>query len=356
MRNHPSGSRSIVGQPGGADRKTLFGTMLCAVAVSVAVAAQSAPQTPSWAYGYMKPPAPGEAAPPCPPNARPFPDCAYAGTPAVDDGIKRQLPGSSRSFTRNEAYYDFGPGDWYPEDHPVMPEIVARGRQTAGIRACALCHYPNGQGKMENGGLAGLPAAYILQQLADFRSGARRSADPRKANTNEMAAIARALTDAEAAAAADYFASMPARPWVRVVESEQAPRVRATSNGLFLPLEGAMEPLGTRIIEVPERPEATELARDPRSGFIAYAPPGSIARGESVVNGATARCTVCHGPDLRGTTVAPGIAGRSASYIMRQLYDMQQGTRATTSMKAAVAALTVEDMVNITAYVSSRTP
>ncbi len=325
------------------------------------LAAQAGPDAPHWAYGYMKPLAAGESAPPCPAGARPFPDCAYPVTPTADDGVKRTLPGTSRSFTRNESYFDYGPADWYPEDHPAMPDIVAKGKQADGVRACALCHYPNGQGKMENGGVAGLSVAYIQQQLADFKSGARRSADPRKANTNEMAQIARKLTDEEAKAAAEYFASMKWRTWVRVVESDQAPRVRATANGLFLPVAGAPpEPLGQRIIEMPEQPESTELVRDPRSGFVAYVPIGSIAKGEALVttggDGRTARCTLCHGADLNGTATAPGIAGRSASYIVRQLYDMQQGTRQTTTMKAAVATLTVEDMVNVTAYVSSRTP
>ena len=333
--------------------------LVWAAIAGVTLAAQTGQEAPNWAYGYMKPPAAGESAPPCPPTARPFPDCAYPVTPTADDGVKRNLPGSSKSFTRNEAYFDYGPADWYPEDHPVMPDIVARGRQADGIRACALCHYPNGQGKMENGGVAGLPAAYIQQQLADFKRGVRRSADPRKANTNEMAAIARGLSDDEVKAAANYFASMTWRKWVRVVESDQAPRVRATSNGLFLPVAGSPpEPLGQRIIEMPEQPESTELARDPRSGFVAYVPIGSVAKGEALVttggDGRTARCTVCHGADLTGTTTAPGIAGRSPSYIVRQLYDMQQGTRQTKTMKAAVVKLTVEDMVNITAYVSSR--
>ena len=242
-----------------------------------------------------------------------------------------------------------------------MPDIVARGKQADGVRACALCHYPNGQGKMENGGVAGLPVAYFQQQLADFKSGARRSADPRKANTNEMAQIARKLTDEEARAAAEYFASMTWRKWVRVVESDQVPRVRATTNGLFLPVAGAPhEPLGQRIIEMPEQPESTELARDPRAGFVAYVPIGSIARGEALVttggDGRTTRCTLCHGADLKGTAAVPGIAGRSASYIVRQLHDMQQGTRQTKTMNEVVEKLTVEDMVNITAYVSSREP
>jgi cytochrome c553 len=89
-------------------------------------------------------------------------------------------------------------------------------------------------------------------------------------------------------------------------------------------------------------------------------PVGSIAKGEALVStggdGRTARCTLCHGADLKGSATVPGIAGRSASYIVRQLYDMQQGTRQTKTMKAAVAKLTVEDMVNITAYVASREP
>ena len=239
-----------------------------------------------------------------------------------------------------------------------MPDIVARGKQADGVRACALCHYPNGQGKMENGGVAGLPAAYILQQLADFKSGARRSADPRKANTNEMAQIARRLTEEEAKAAADYFASMTWRKWVRVVESDQAPRVRATTNGLFLPIAGApQEPLGQRIIEMPEQPESTELVARSACGIRRLrARSGRSRRARRIVttggDGRTARCTLCHGADLKGTATVPGIAGRSASYIVRQLYDMQQGTRQTKTMKAAVAKLTVEDMVNITAYVS----
>src|SRR5688572_14615864 len=279
----------------------------------------------------MKPPAQGDSAPPCPPTARPFPDCAHPVTPTAKDGIKRTLPGSSRSFTRNEAHFDYGPGDWYPEDHPSMPDIVARGRQADGIRACGLCHYPNGQGKMENGGIAGLPAAYILQQLADFKSGVRKSADPRKANTNEMIAIARGLSDAEAKAAAVYFASMKWTPWVKVIEADEAPKVRATENGLFLPIEGAgTEPLGQRIIEVPENPERTNVMRDPRSGFIAYVPSGSIGKGEALVTtgaGKTTQCAVCHGDDLLGLGNVPGIAGRTASYTARQLYDFKTGTR-----------------------------
>jgi len=339
-----------------------------AITVSVIVlmgiattAQQQSPDHPDWAYGYLKPLAAGDTvAPPCPPTAKGFPECAYPAAPVPDDGIRHELQGAPAKFTRNEAYYDYGPADWYPGDHPAMPEIVARGKASAGARACALCHYPNGQGKMENGGVAGLPAAYIVQQLTAFKTGARRSADSRKANANEMVQIARALTDDEVKAAADYFSSMKWRPWVRVVESETAPAVRSTTNGLFMPIAGAAPiPLGRRIIEVPENPEHTDVMRDPHTGFVAYVPIGSIAKGEALATtagGKTTQCTLCHGADLKGVGNVPGIAGRTASYTMRQLWDMKQGARKSQVMAPIVAKLDVEDMLNVTAYAASRMP
>jgi cytochrome c553 len=326
-----------------------------ALAAGVALDAQSTPW-PDWAYGYLRPHAPGDTvAPPCPPGAKGFPDCAYVGAPVPEDGVKRSLPGAAAQFTRNEAYFDYGPADWYPNGHPPMPDIVAKGKPSAGTRACALCHYPNGQGKMENAHVAGLPAAYILQQLAAFTSGARKSADPRKANTNEMVAIANSLTSEEAKAAADYYASIPFTPWVRVVEADMAPAVRATMNGLLIPIPNAAPiPLNGRIIEMPEHPERTEMMRDPRAGFVAYVPAGSIAKGQALAK--ANNCGVCHGPELKGIANVPGIAGRTASYTMRQLWDMKQGTRTSPLMAPIVAKLEQEDLVNLAAHVASLQP
>ena len=91
---------------------------------------------------------------------------------------------------------------------------------------------------------------------------------------------------------------------------------------MFVPLEGSdKEPIGARIIEVPEHPDRTEL-RDPRSGFIAYVPTGSLARGEALVMtgaGKTTACGICHGIDLKGLGPVPGLAGRSPSYTARQM-------------------------------------
>jgi cytochrome c553 len=245
-----------------------------------------------------------------------------------------------------------------------MPDIVAHGRRDAQVNACALCHYPNGKGRAENAGVSGLPYSYFVQTMMDFKNDLRKSADTRKANTNRMIAFAKAMTDDEIKAAATYFGAIKWTPWVRVVETDTVPKTRI-AGGLFLTLEGAeagKEPIGQRIIEVPEKTEETETLRNPHSGFIAYAPPGSIKKGEALVtNGAgkTTQCAVCHGQDLEGLGPVPGIAGRSPSYIVRQLHDMQIGTRKgtwTDLMKPVVAKLTAEDMLNIAAYTASRVP
>jgi cytochrome c553 len=330
---------------------------LSAVALIAAAAVLSAQVSvpPHWAYGYTTA-GPEPVAPPCSHESKPL-DCARLQTPRPDD-VRHTLPGSDGSFTEFQVHYDYGPADWFPGDHPPMPEIVAHGRQSDKLRACSLCHYPNGHGRMENASPAGLPAAYILQQLEAFRNGTRRSADPRKANTNEMIQIARLLTDAEMKAAAEYFSAIKRRAWARVIESETVPKTRVGVNGLFLPAPGnEVEPLGARIIEMPEDPVLTERFRSPRSGWVAYAPPGSIARGELLVTkggGKTVQCALCHGPDLQGAANVPGIADRPASYVVRQLVDIQAGTRASELMRPVVAKLGEDDLIAIAAYLASK--
>ena len=313
---------------------------------------QAADGPPGWAYGFAAP-AGAEAG-----GGR----GGRGGQPAAPpDTSPKHLPGSTAEFTLAQIRDGFGPADWYPGDHPQMPDIVAHGRRPD-IRACALCHYPNGKGRAENAPIAGYPVAYFIQQMADFRNGNRKSAEPRKANTNVMIAIAKAMTDDEIKASAEYFGSMKWTPWIKVVETEMVPKTRI-AGGLFLALEGGeKEPLGKRIIEVPENAEATETLRDPRSGFIAYAPVGSIKKGEALATtggGKTTQCGVCHGVDLKGLGPVPGIAGRSPSYMVRQMYDMQQGARKglwTPLMTPVVAKLSDDDMLDIAAYVASLKP
>jgi cytochrome c553 len=236
-----------------------------------------------------------------------------------------------------------------------MPDIVARGKEPDVI-ACALCHYPNGKGRPENAGIAGLPVEYFIQQLEDFRNDVRVSAESRKGNVGLMVQIAKGMTGEEIQQAAEYYASMAWTPWFRVVETDTVPVMRI-QGGVHFPIEGGgNEPIGTRIVETPEDAELSEL-RDPRSGFIAYAPVGSIERGRELA--AAGNCTLCHGPNLEGLGPVPGIAGRSPSYMARQLYDMQQNARRglwTELMEPVVVGLSPEDIVAISAYTASIAP
>ena len=313
---------------------------------AVLATAQSGP--PPWAYGFTS--ADG-----------PLPKSGSQSLPK-DDVTPRRLPGSNFAFTLAQIWDPFAPADWYPDDHPQMPEIVAHGRRPA-VHACGFCHYPNGKGRSENTSIAGLPFAYFVQTMADFKSGARKTADSRRLNANFMSTFANGMTDDDVKAAAQYFGAMKSTPWIRVVETSTVPKTRNVGH-MFLAEEGSeKEPIGMRIIEVPENTEATAVLRDDRSGFIAYVPVGSIKKGEALAltggDGKTAQCGGCHGANLQGLGPVPGIAGRSPSYIVRQLYDMQQGYRTgvwTALMKPVVANLSEEDMLSIAAYTSSRVP
>ncbi|HLG56080.1 MAG TPA: hypothetical protein VI485_12170 [Vicinamibacterales bacterium] len=330
--------------------RRLVGVVVLGVAALVTAGVlRAATEPPAWAYAI--------------PPAAPTPAAgAPAAQPAAPDPTPRTLPGSPLSFPLANIRDAFGPADWFPGDHPVMPEVVAKGRRPD-VRACSLCHYPNGKGRPENAGVSGLPVAYFIQQMHDFKNDVRKSAEPRKANTNVMIAIAKGMTEDDIKASAEYFGAIKWTPWIKVVESATVPKTRI-QGGMYLRLEGKdTEPLGMRIIETPENVEHTEVLRDPRSGFIAYAPLGSIKKGEALVttggNGKTVQCGVCHGADLKGLGPVPGIAGRSPSYMVRQMYDMQAGARHgvwTDLMKPVVAKLTDEDFVSIAAYLSSRTP
>jgi cytochrome c553 len=213
-----------------------------------------------------------------------------------------------------------------------------------------------------------LPYDYIVQQLMDFRKGLRKTSDPRKTNTGTMAGFAKAMTDDEIKQAATFFASVPFTPMVKVVESATVPKARPVA-GLFLKLEGAEageEPIGDRILEVPDDAHQTEYLRNPHSGYTAYVPPGTLKKGEALVNngitadgGKATACTVCHGPDLRGIGPVPPLAGRSPSYIARQLYDMQHGSRSgiwADLMVPVVGRLSAEDLLTASAYIASLQP
>jgi len=332
----------------------------CVAAGASSIQAQVEPE-PLWAYAWSTQPKPGDKAnPQAPPtrNLRPNEDPQEQTRPQT-------VEGSSAKYSLVDIRDGHNVIDWFPGDHPVMPPIIKNGPASLGetARGCGSCHLPNGKGRPENAPPAGQPAGYTIQQLRDMRDGKRYTADPRKPNTPTMIALAKAMTEDEMRQSAEYFAAMPWTPWMRVVEADLIPEMHLEPGNMYITVgKQPTEPLAGRIVETPEDAFQANGVRNTRSGWVVYAPVGSLARGKNLVTtggGKTIGCATCHGPDLMGLADIPGIAGRSPSYMMRQLWDIKQSTRNglwAEMMKPVVANLTVDDMTAVVAYLASITP
>ena len=124
--------------------KKIVTLLALAFTLSAGTPALSAEHPPEWAY------------PMTPPGLKPPPD----------DGTLRRVPGSTAAFTLTQVRDRHFSPVWHPDEHPPQPEVVARGRKPD-LAACGFCHRADGPGGPENANLAGLPAAYIVQQAAD---------------------------------------------------------------------------------------------------------------------------------------------------------------------------------------------
>ena len=274
----------------------------------------------------------------------------------------RHLAGSSKAYTQAQIDDQYNPPDWFPGEHGPLPRVVQSGIQA---QACGSCHLMSGLGHPESASLAGLPVAYMIRQMEDFKDNLRK--DP-EANANSgraarMNNIAAGLPEEEMRKAVAWFASLKPAVWYRVVETNSVPKTWVNGGRMRLPLPGGgAEPLGDRIITLPQDPERTEL-RDPHSGFIAYVPPGSIKKGEELVTkgggGKTIVCETCHGEGLKGLGDVPGIAGVHPIYVVRQLHNIQVGANSSSAaaqMKKVVEKLSTDDMIAIAAYTASLNP
>ncbi len=269
-------------------------------------------------------------------------------------GIVR-APGSAKEYEWAKVAGTATPPDWFPDEHPPAPLAVTGG---PGIRfACGACHLMSGQGHPEAADIAGMPAEYLIRQMAYYKRGTRQD-DAR------MAPIAKATSDEDVRQAAEYFAALKPAAWVKVIETATPPKTFIATAGRHRQLhpDGGTEPIGRRILEIPEDPFRTEI-RDPHSGYIAYVPPGSIARGEALVKGGgsgkTVPCAACHGEALKGLGQVPRLAGLQPLYIARQLFDMQYGSStggAAALMKPVVANLSEDDIIAISSYLGSLPP
>jgi cytochrome c553 len=301
-------------------------------------------------------PAPGTpTALPSPPPREPawaFP-VIQAQLPAEPPGPK-QIEGSTKSYTPGQIDDLLNPPDWFPEAHKPAPSIVQKGH--GGALACGACHLMSGFGHPESADLTGFTADYFIQQMADFKAGVRK-------DYARMNGIAKELSDQEIREAAEWFASLPRGKWVRVVEAAMVPKTFVGQGRMrFIdPKQTGMEPIGNRIIMLPEDQEKARL-RDPRSGFVAYVPTGSLSKGRALANGGggkTVACSICHGDGLKGLANVPRLAGNHPIYIARQLHLFKEGDRTgpdSALMKKPVMNLTDADILNLSAYIASLPP
>lgn len=266
----------------------------------------------------------------------------------------KALAGSSRRFTQEQIDDLLNPPDWFPDQHTHPPAIVLKGRGEA--LACGSCHLMSGLGHPESADLSGLTVAYMIQQMKDFKAGSR-------IDVPRMNKIAREVSEEESRQAAEWFAQLKPRRFTRVIEAETVPKTFVGNGRMrFVEPGGGTEPTGNRIITVPEDQSGARL-RDPASGFIAYVPSGSIAKGKQLAEtgggNTTVRCATCHGLDLGGAGNVPRLAGVHPIYIARQLYRFRDGSRngaEAALMKPAVDKLMDEDIVSLSAYLGSLAP
>ncbi|MGL4314407.1 MAG: c-type cytochrome [Sphingomonas sp.] len=276
--------------------------------------------------------------------------------PKYDTVVKRGPPGSALKLTEAQNRDLFHTADWYPTDHPPMPLAVREGRPPDQY-ACGTCHLPNGGGRPENASLAGLQASYIVAEVKAFASGARGDGAHRPVI---MQKIAKAVPADQLAAAARYFASIKPHRFGRVVETVNIPHVTSNPGPWHYTGAKGTEPLGGRLIEVPDDFERHEM-RDSRLSYTAYVPAGSIARGKDLAQhwakGAYA-CATCHGASYQGG-IGPRLAGRSPSYLARQIYNFKSGARggaASAQMAAVTRDMTINDMVALAAFMGNSAP
>jgi cytochrome c553 len=323
--------------------------LTCSCLATSALAAQSpAPsdetfQVPAWAFPVL-----GTASMP-----------AATGT---DTSAPAKVPTSRARFSVGRTRDRFDVADWNPSTHGRAPAIVMHGRRPS-VMACGFCHLADGRGRPENATVAGLPVAYFVQQVKDMREHTRRSASPVPYPPGiAMQVIADSVTDAELEEAARYFARVRARRASRVVETDSVPRFMAL-NGLSIRLPGTeREPLGGRLVEVALDLRRHEL-HDPMAEYTAFVPRGSVARGRTLAAGdlrhGVQGCGSCHGADLRGVRDVPPLAGRSPSYLLRQLIAFRTGARSGSGsgpMREVAGRLGIDDMVAAAAYAGSRAP
>ena len=105
-------------------------TIACALMLAALPAVAAAAERPDWAF-----PPPGVTGAPRKPET----------------GELMKVPGSSKTYTQSQIDSFNEPPDWFPDEHPPMPSIVAHGRGRE-VRACISCHLSTGHGMRPTAG------------------------------------------------------------------------------------------------------------------------------------------------------------------------------------------------------------
>lgn len=162
---------------------------------------------------------------------------------------------------------------------------------------CSTCHGPTGQSSnAEFPKLAGQNADYLIRQMFNFKSRARKS--------NEMEKEMTGLSGNDIEELANYFSLQ-------------------------------------QLVPVPRQDKA--LIEAGRSFYMA----GDPERGISA-------CAVCHGPKARGGKLLPRLAGQHAKYLELQLRHFLEQSRTTdqTLMHSVASKMTDDEILAVTYFLS----
>lgn len=215
----------------------------------------------------------------------------------------RSGPGTPRAPAAIAGSAAAGTGQpaWIPSSGDI-----ARGREKADSERCIECHGLDGQAAENGSGtegkfarLAGQHADYLLKQLSDFRSGARKH--------DVMSVMASTVEPADLKDIVAYFSSLP----------------RMAGDG------------------VGDHPAGQKLFTQ-----------GDASRGIPA-------CAGCHGDDARGkvnpSATAPMLGGQAWLYLERQLLDWRAGWRRNSAgqvMNHATRALSDQDIKDLSSHLS----
>jgi len=179
--------------------------LVLVLAISAASQQPAANKPPTWAF----------------PNGEQVPQ-----TLRKEEPVPVSVPGSSKTYTPAQIDDGFNPPDWFPDEHPPIPQVVAHGNGKV-VRACANCHLTTGMGHPESAIVTGFSVSYFIRQMEDMKAGDRKTG-------GIMDNIAGGMSEEDMRQAAEYFAALKPIPYVKVVETDTVEKSYVERGGMRL--------------------------------------------------------------------------------------------------------------------------